>query len=36
MIRELHWPGENTDNFSASLSSREAGDNLAPKLHLWE
>jgi len=36
LIREIHWPGEDTNKGFASLASREAGDDLAPKLHLWE
>ena len=36
LIREVHWPNENTDSVSAVLSSREAGPEKSPKLHLWE
>ncbi len=36
MIREVHWPEENTDFVSAVLSSREAGPVESPKLSLWE
>jgi hypothetical protein len=36
LIKEVHWPGENTDHISAVISSREAGQQEAPKLYLWE
>jgi hypothetical protein len=36
LIREIHWPNENTEDISAILSSREAGQEQSPKLHLWE
>jgi hypothetical protein len=36
LIREIHWPNENTEDVSAILSSREAGQEQSPKLHLWE
>lgn len=35
LIREQHWPGEKTDAVSALFSSREAGGEHAPALHLW-
>ena len=35
LIREIHWPEEETDTSSALLSSREAGPEFAPKLHVW-
>ena len=36
LIREIHWPEENTEDVSAVFSSREAGEELSPKLILWE
>ena len=36
LIREIYWPNENTEDVSAVLSSREAGQEQSPKLHLWE
>lgn len=36
LIREVHWPEENTDSVSAAIASREAGPEKSPKLHLWE
>lgn len=36
LIREIHWPGEKTDDESAHLSSRETAVELAPALHLWK
>lgn len=36
LIREVHWPEENTDSVSAVISSREASKEESPKLHLWE
>ncbi len=36
LIREIHWPNENTEDVSAILSSREAGQEQSPQLHLWE
>jgi len=36
LIREINWPGENTDDVSAVFSSREAGQALSPKLYVWE
>jgi hypothetical protein len=36
LIKEVHWPGENTDHISAVVSSREAGQEESPKLHVWE
>ena len=36
LIKEVHWPGENTDHISAAISSREAGQELSPKLYVWE
>lgn len=36
LIREIHMPGENTDDDSARISSREAGPASAPRLHLWK
>jgi hypothetical protein len=36
LIREVHWPNENTDSVSAILSSREAGPSESPSLHLWQ
>lgn len=36
LIREMHWPEENTDAVSAVLSSREAGPEESPSLHLWK
>ena len=35
LIREVHWPNENTDGFEAIVSSREAGTEESPSLHLW-
>lgn len=35
LIREVHLPGENTDDVSARISSREAGADASPLLHLW-
>lgn len=35
LVREVYWPGEDTDSVSARLSSREAGPEHAPKVHLW-
>jgi len=35
LIREVHWPNENTDGFEAVVSSREAGAEESPSLHLW-
>jgi hypothetical protein len=36
LIREVHWPNENTDGFEAVLSSREADPSESPSLHLWK
>lgn len=36
LIREVHLPGENTDDLSARISSREAGGDTSPALHLWK
>jgi hypothetical protein len=36
LVREIHWPNEDTDSLSAVISSREAGAGESPKLHLWE
>lgn len=36
LIKEVHWLGENTDHISAAISSREAGQELSPKLYVWE
>ena len=36
LIREINWPGENTDDVSAVFSSREDGQELSPKLYVWE
>lgn len=35
LIREVYWPGENTDDVSAEFSAREAGREKAPALALW-
>lgn len=35
LIREIYWPGEQTDRSSALLASREAGPENSPKLQLW-
>ena len=35
LIRELHWPGECTNDVSAVFASREAGPERAPALHCW-
>lgn len=35
LIREMYQPGENTDAFQAMISSKEAGKEQAPKVHLF-
>jgi hypothetical protein len=36
LIREVHWPEENTDSVSATIASREGGQEKSPKLHVWQ
>lgn len=36
LIREQHWPGEQTDDVSAVFSSREAGLDQSPVMQLWQ
>lgn len=35
LIREVHFPGENTDDQYAQIASREAGPEKAPKVYLY-
>jgi hypothetical protein len=36
LIREVYWPGENTDAFQAMISSREAGQEKSPKVYIFQ